>query len=167
MVDSRAKGRTAVTNAKKLLREHTKHKWERVPGSGALAPVHGLKGDLYIPKLDNFYCVEVKHYKEDQFTSKILSGSNPLFLQWWAQAERQAEQTDKAPLLMFKYDRSKWFTAFDPTCNAFEYHSSTIPHYFQSIQYNEGVCSQLIISRAEYFIEWTNNMNGWIVKNEY
>lgn len=111
MVDSRAKGRTAELKARDILREHTGLQWERTPMSGALNAVHSLKGDIYIPNSRNVFCIEVKSYKDDHLTSKILSSKNPQFYEWWYQACQQAEKCDKLPLLIFKYNRSKWFVA--------------------------------------------------------
>jgi hypothetical protein len=113
MIDSRAKGRTAEMKARNELRKLTRLNWERVPMSGALDAKHGLKGDLYVPDADIKYCVEVKHYAEDHFNSKILTSKNPQFIQWWKQTIREADEIDKLPLLLFKYNRSKWFVAFD------------------------------------------------------
>lgn len=111
MVDSRQKGARAETQAKDILKKYTKLNWERVPGSGALDEKHGLKGDLYIPNEKNRYCVEVKHYKEDQLTSKILTSKSPIFIDWWNQTVRESKQVNRLPILLFKYDRSKWFIA--------------------------------------------------------
>lgn len=113
MVDSRQKGATAETTVRDALRKATGHKWERVPGSGALDAKHGLKGDLYIPKEDNLYAVEVKHYKESHLDHSVLTGKNPQLLEWWEQAKRQGRQLEKLPLLIFKHDRSKLFVAFE------------------------------------------------------
>ena len=113
MVDSRAKGARTETVIRDLLRKHTKLAWERVPGSGALDEKHGLKGDLYIPNEKNLYCTEVKGYAEDHITSAILSSKSPQLLEFWAQAVRQGLQVKKQPLLIFKYDRSKVFVAFE------------------------------------------------------
>ena len=112
MVDSRQKGARAENAAKGILKKHTNLNWQRVPSSGALNKAHKLKGDLYIPEVNNKYCVEVKHYKDDHLTSKLLTDKNPQLLQWWEQAVRQGDQVDKEPLLIFKFDRSKWFVAF-------------------------------------------------------
>lgn len=114
MVDSKQKGARAELAARDKLRELTGLKWERIPASGALGAQHGMKGDLYVPQAMNVYAVEVKHYKDDQLTSKVLSGNNPQVIKWWIQAVRQANQTNKSPLLLFKYNRSKWFIA---TCD--------------------------------------------------
>lgn len=112
MVDSRQKGARAETAAKELLRKYTKLGWERTPGSGALNEKHKLKGDLYLPDCKNKFCVEVKHYKDDHLTSKVLTDKTPQLLIWWEQAVRQAEQVQRDPLLLFKFDRSKWFVCF-------------------------------------------------------
>lgn len=112
MVDSRQKGARAENGAKGMLIKYTELDWQRTPGSGALAVAHKLKGDLYIPDCKNKFCVEVKHYKDDHLTSKILTDKNPQLLQWWKQTLRQADQVDRVPLLIFKFDRSKWFVAF-------------------------------------------------------
>lgn len=111
-IDVRQKGATAETNAKKELILATGLKWERVPGSGALDPKHGLKGDLYVPNANNNYCVEVKHYKDCHIDHSLISGKSPQLLEWWKQTVRQGLQVDKKPLLIFKHDRSKFYCAF-------------------------------------------------------
>lgn len=111
MVDPRAKGRAAELKARDVLRLSTQLQWERIPASGALDPIHGLKGDLYVPKNENKYCVEVKHYADDHISTKLLTGVSPQFILWWKQALRQAEQVKKKPLLIFKHNRSQWFVA--------------------------------------------------------
>jgi hypothetical protein len=94
-----------------MLRKHTGLAWERVPGSGALDPKHGLKADLYVPNRNNLFCVEVKGYAEDHINSGLLTHKTPQIIEWWQQTQRQARQVDKLPLLIFKYDRSKLFGA--------------------------------------------------------
>ena len=111
MVDSRAKGRTAEVKAKEELRKASGLPWERTPLSGALDAKHMLKGDLYVPAHNLAFCVEVKHYKDDQLTSKVITSTNPTLMQWWDQTVREAGQMNKLPFLMFKFDRSKWFVA--------------------------------------------------------
>lgn len=113
MVDARAKGARTETLARDALRKHTGLVWERVPGSGALDPKHLLKGDLYVPGRTNLWCVEVKGYAEDHINSGLLTGKNPQLLEFWKQACRQGHQVGKRPLLIFKFDRSKMFVAFE------------------------------------------------------
>jgi hypothetical protein len=117
MVDVRVKGAKAETAVRDVLRRTTGLKWERTPGSGALDPKHGLKGDLYVPGEGNLFCVEVKHYEEDHISSALLTSVNPQLIQWWAQAVRQGEQVGKKPLLIFKYNRSKIFVAYQEMPN--------------------------------------------------
>ncbi len=112
MVDSRAKGATAETKVRDDLRKFTGLKWERVPGSGALDPKHRLKGDLYIPGVENTYCVEVKHYKDDHLNTTLFTGKKPQLIEWWEQTIRESAQVSREPLLIFKHDRSKLFCAF-------------------------------------------------------
>jgi len=113
MVDPRAKGARTETTVRDLLRKLTGLNWERVPGSGALDPKHQLKGDLYVPGRTNLYAVEVKGYAEDHINSTLLTGKNPQLLDFWKQAVRQGQQVSKKPLLIFKFDRSKIFVAFE------------------------------------------------------
>ena len=141
MVDSRAKGRTAETNAKKELIKLTGLGWERTPLSGALSAKHKLKGDLYVPGVYIKYCIEVKHYKDDHLTSKILTSKNPQFKVWWEQAVREAKEMEKEPLLIFKFNRSKWFAAFSNwdlalTLDDADERFITINHLISDKEYN-------------------------------
>ena len=117
VVDSRQKGARTETLARDMLRKYTGLGWERVPGSGALDAKHGLKGDLYVPNYTNNYCVEVKGYADDHINSGLLTHKSPQIIEWWQQAQRQALQVDKTPLLIFKYDRSKLFGATSFVCD--------------------------------------------------
>lgn len=112
-IDSRAKGRTAELKCRDELRKLTSLQWERTPLSGALDAKHLMKGDLYVPGQNIKYCVEVKHYKDDHISTKLLTSKSPQFMKWWEQTVREAEQMSKEPLLIFKHNRSKWFCAFD------------------------------------------------------
>lgn len=118
-VDSRAKGARAEAVVRDYLKKATGLGWERVPSSGALDPKHKLKGDLYLPDMKNYYCVEVKHYAEDHINSGLLTNKNPQLLDFWKQTVREALQVNRMPLLIFKFDRSKLFCAFEdmPTQN--------------------------------------------------
>jgi Holliday junction resolvase len=111
MVDSRQKGARAEAALVTQLKKDTNLNWKRVPGSGALDAAHGLKGDVYVPNEKNYWCIEVKHYKDSHLTSKVLTDKTPQLLEWWGQSVRQGKQTDKDPILFFKHDRSKWFVA--------------------------------------------------------
>ena len=121
VTDSRSKGARAETLVKDKLKELTGLNWERVPSSGALDPKHGLKGDLYVPGEKNLYCVEVKHYADDNLTSSLLTAKTPTLLGWWEQSLRQGTQVGKKPLLIFKHDRSKLFVAFEQQPSSVNY----------------------------------------------
>lgn len=138
MVDPRAKGARTETVVRDTLRKHTGLTWERVPGSGALDPKHLLKGDLYVPGRTNLWCVECKGYAEDHLTSALLTGKNPQLIEFWKQAIRQGQQVSKKPLLIFKFDRSKIFVAFEDMPN-----SSAYRHIFVSIEGYEFFVSLL------------------------
>jgi len=112
-IDSRAKGARAELVARDLMRVATGLKWERTPSSGALDSAHKLKGDLYVPNEKNRYLIEVKHYKEDELSSKILVNKAPTLFEWWDKACRQAAETDKRPIVMYKWNRSKWYMLSD------------------------------------------------------
>lgn len=111
-MDSRAKGARAETDAIKILKEHTNLNFKRVPLSGGLDASHGLKGDLYIPNSLNIYCIEVKHYESDHLTSKVLTDKTPQLEAWWLQTLRESAQISRKPLLLYKFNRSKWFAAW-------------------------------------------------------
>lgn len=112
MVDSRQKGARAELKIRDELRSLTGVQFERTPHSGALDAKHGMKGDIYVPSAKNKYAIEVKHYANDCLTSSILTGKDPTILTFWRQAEKQASSTGTLPLLIFKFDRSKIFVAF-------------------------------------------------------
>ncbi len=112
MVDSKQKGTTAELKIRDILRKKTGLPFQRTPLSGGLNAVHGLKSDLYVPNEKNKYAIEVKHYKDDHLDSTVLTGKDPQLILFWKQAVREAEETNKEPLLMFKHDRSKVFVAF-------------------------------------------------------
>ena len=76
--------------------------------SGAL---EFMKGDLFVPNKENLYCIEVKNYKDNHFTDKVISTTSNQFIKWWAQTTEQAEKGGQKPILFFKYNRSKIYVA--------------------------------------------------------
>jgi Holliday junction resolvase len=147
MVDSRQKGARAEAQAKQTLIQHTGLNWQRVPGSGALDEKHGLKGDLYVPNEKNVYCVEVKHYKDDHLTSKILTSKDPQLMKWWSQTVRESKQVDREPLLLFKFDRSKWFACAEYTFEEYEYNDMPRLVYYDDNNF------ELIIQTLENWLK--------------
>jgi len=108
---SKAKGSRAELQVRDILRKYTGHAWERTPLSGALDAVHGLSGDVYIPREKNKYTIEVKHYKDCHINHLLLSAENHQIFLWWTQTVREAMENRNAPLLIFKHDRSKLYVA--------------------------------------------------------
>jgi Holliday junction resolvase len=107
MVNPRQKGATCETDLRDKLRKATGLLFERVPGSGA----GKIKGDLYLPTHPYIHCIEVKHYADSHWNDKIFTSKTNNFVVWWKKIVSQAKETNKEPLLIFKYNRSKYFIA--------------------------------------------------------
>ena len=140
MVDSRDKGTRAENGAKVVLKKYTGLNWQRIPASGALDAVHGLKGDLYVPNADNTYCVEVKSYKESAINHLLISGVGKPLIEWIEQTIRQGFQVNKKPLLIFKHDRSKFYVcSWDEPGNIevyikYQYDAEELPVYIAMLE---------------------------------
>lgn len=67
MVNPRQKGAIGENKVKEFLDSRTPYTFERTPGSGS----GSIKGDLYIPKYRNVYCIEVKNYAESPLMTKF------------------------------------------------------------------------------------------------
>ena len=108
---SKVKGSAFEAKIKTILTNHFKVKFERVPLSGALKY---LKGDIWT--MDKYqewpYCIECKHYAELDFNSLLTAKSNDIF-SFWKQATEEAAHMNKKPLLIFRWDRSKDFIAWN------------------------------------------------------
>jgi hypothetical protein len=120
---SRDKGVRAEYAVRDLLREATGLEWERVPGSGGFGASHGLKGDIYLPAPTGHmskWCLEVKHYADENFNSNILkqAKTQTQFEKWLVQTERESEEMNAEPMLIFKKDRGAWFACV-PTSHDF------------------------------------------------
>jgi len=149
VVTSNQKGAYGETVIRDKLRQLTGLQWERVPSSGALEPKHDLKANLYLPGQNNIYDVECKNYTEEQFTSKVLSSSKPKLLEFWSQSMRQAHQVNKKPLLIFKFDRSKLFVAYESIPNV-------VDHVFISVgihQFYVSLLEDCILQEKPIFIQ--------------
>lgn len=107
MVNPRQKGAIGENKVKEFLDSRTPYTFERTPGSGS----GNIKGDLYIPKYRNVYCIEVKNYAESPFNDKILTNKTNDFVLWWTKLQKQSGVM--RPLLFFRYNRSKIFVATD------------------------------------------------------
>lgn len=144
MVDSRAKGARGELDAAKYLNDKTGLNFKRVPMSGALDAVHGLKGDLYLVNSPNKYCIEIKNYADDHISSKILTDKTPQIQTWWEQTIREAAQINKEPLLIFKFTRSKWFVAYKdmPTADYNHMYVSVNGHEFFTAKLDDWLTNE-------------------------
>jgi len=109
---SKLKGSAYEAKLKDILnKEFPSIQFERVPLSGAISY---LKGDLWTPHDTAAWpwCIEAKHYKEVKWDNLLTAKSSDLH-SFWAQTIREAEVMKKRPLLMFRWNRSKDFVAFD------------------------------------------------------
>jgi Holliday junction resolvase len=111
-VNPRQKGAACETVVRDLLRKHTGLAFERVPGSGAGA----IKGDVHIPLKKDRFCIEIKHYADSHWNDKIFTSKTNNIVVWWTKLLLQSKQTNKEPLLIWKYNRSKFYvcTAVKP-----------------------------------------------------
>ena len=108
---SKIKGTAYEAKIKRYLNSHLNIEFERMPLSGA---IEYLKGDLWTPHDTAAwpYCIECKHYKDIQWNNLLTAKTTDL-LQFWRQAEREAEVMKKKPLLIFRWNRSKDFIGWD------------------------------------------------------
>ena len=85
--------------------------FERVPLSGSISY---LKGDIWTPHDTASWpwCIEAKHYAELEWNNLLTAKSTDI-LGFWRQTIREAEVMKKKPLLIFRWNRSKDFVAYN------------------------------------------------------
>ena len=108
---SKAKGSAYEQKIATRLTSEFKKEFRRVPLSGA---IDYLKGDIWTPHDTAWWpcAIECKHYKDIEWNNLLTSKTTDM-LQFWRQAVREAEVMKKKPLLIFRWNRSKDFVAFD------------------------------------------------------
>lgn len=111
-VNSRAKGSTFERSIAKMFNDRFKTtEFSRTPGSGAFATTHTLPdylkiyGDLITP-LNFKYCIECKkgYNKENLYSLYNYSSDTWKFIE---QCEKDSENCQKIPMVIFKQDRQK------------------------------------------------------------
>ena len=109
---SKLKGSAYEAKIKDRLNEEFPNiRFERVPLSGSISY---LKGDIWTPH-DTAkwpWCIEAKHYAELEWNN-LLTAKTTDILNFWRQTIREAETMKKAPLLVFRWNRSKDFVAYN------------------------------------------------------
>jgi len=108
---SKIKGSAYEAKIATLLSKEFNKEFRRVPLSGA---IDYLKGDIWHPSDTAWfpYCIECKHYKDIEWNNLLTAKSSNLF-SFWTQTLREAGVMDKRPLLIFRWNRSKDFVAYD------------------------------------------------------
>ena len=96
------------------------------------------------------WAIEVKRYA-DFTVGEVLRGPSARFLDWWAQASRQADEVGRAPLLVTRGDRRPWWAW---TRHAF-------PHIYPHIEIGLGrdgrVCGTLLEPMLEHVAAYMHN----------
>ena len=118
---SKIKGGVYEAKIAKLLTNEFGVEFRRVPLSGS---IDYLKGDVWTPHATAWwpYAVYCKHYKDIHWNNLLTSRTTDM-LQFWRQTLREAEVMKKKPLLIFRWNRSKDFAAFDDDLE--------VPHYVE------------------------------------
>lgn len=107
-INSRSKGLRGEYQARDKMKELTKLAWDRTPGSGA---DEVIKGDLYIKEQPQTLIIEVKNYEDSPLNEKVLTNKTNYLVKWWTKLAHQADQRGCRPMLLFKWNRSKWYVA--------------------------------------------------------
>jgi len=136
---SKAKGTAFEAKIVKILNsEFSNIQFERVPLSGAISY---LKGDIWTPHDTAVWpwCIEAKHYKEVNWNSLLTAKSADMFT-FWEQATREAEIMKKKPLLIFRWDRSKDYVAYDDDIEIKDYiEVSSFNHKFKIALFTDWI----------------------------
>jgi hypothetical protein len=108
---SKIKGSAYEAKIATKLSEEFGKEFRRVPLSGS---IDYLKGDIWTPHDTAWwpYCIECKHYSDIEWNNLLTSKTTDM-LSFWRQAVREAEVMKKKPLLIFRWNRSKDFVAFN------------------------------------------------------
>lgn len=128
---SKAKGTAFEAKIAKRFTEEFGKEFRRVPLSGAL---EWMKGDIVCIKDTAWFpwCMELKHYKEINWNSLLTAKSADMY-SFWEQTVREAKVMEKEPLLVFRWDRSKDYVAFnDDIVKVSDYiHVNSFGHSFK------------------------------------
>lgn len=117
---SKIKGSAYEAKIKDLLNaEFPNIQFERVPLSGS---IEYLKGDIWTPHDTAAWpwCIEAKHYKELEWNNLLTAKSTDI-IRFWEQTLREAGVMKKKPLLIFRWNRSKDFVAYNDDINVDSY----------------------------------------------
>lgn len=83
------------------------------------------------------WSIECKRYA-DFSVGEVLRGPSRRWLDWWSQANRQADHAGRAPLLCTRGDRRPWW------CWSRHAHPFTVPHIELRLPDGSTVCGTLL-----------------------
>lgn len=114
------------------------------PGLFKRNTIGTANSDLIVP--ENFpYSVEVKNSKALRFQHLLFPTKE--LLEWWQQAEKQAKDEGKLPLLVVKVERVGWWC------------TTSMPRYWQCVGF-PGNCAAAGWASFEYWCE-VASMEAW------
>ena len=123
---SKIKGSAYEAKIRDLLTKELNIEFKRMPISGS---IEYLKGDIWTPHDTAWwpYAIECKHYKEVNWNGLLTATSSDL-LNFWRQAQREAEVMKKKPLVIYRWNRAKDYGCWDDEveikhyikCNVFD-----------------------------------------------
>lgn len=116
---SKTKGSAYEAKITKLLTEEFGKEFRRVPLSGSL---EWLKGDIFVPTDTAWfpYTIECKHYAEIDWSNLLTAKTSDLH-NFWKQTVREAEVMKRKPLLIFRWNRSKDYVAYNDDIKVADY----------------------------------------------
>lgn len=106
-INSRSKGCKGERMACSWMKKWTKRDFARVPASGGL---HWKKananGDIICTEegVKVPFCIEVKNYRDINFSHLITSPKNIKIMEFWEQCTTDAARCNKIPMLMMRYN---------------------------------------------------------------
>jgi hypothetical protein len=108
---SKLKGTAFETKIVKTLSDALGKEFKRMPLSGAISY---LKSDIWLPSDTAAwpFSVECKHYAEIEWNNLLTAKSTEIH-DFWRQVYKDATTMNKKPLLIFRWNRSKDFAAYD------------------------------------------------------
>ena len=108
---SKLKGSSFETKMVKVLSESLGLEFKRMPLSGAISY---LKSDIWVPSDTASwpFSTECKFYAELEWNNFLTAKSTDI-ISFWEQVSKDAVTMKKKPLLLFRWNRSKDFAAYD------------------------------------------------------
>jgi len=133
-INSKKKGSSVERQVAKLMSAWWGEEFSRSPSSGMFATTHAtalsslgvdIAGDLICPS-DFPFNVEVKARKSIDLFDAARNGKQSEIWGWWEQSVRDANQTKKFPLVIFKENNKQFYCMIDDILPLHKRHNSLI-----------------------------------------